>query len=56
MFRGGKSIFRGFADINRRYAHPTIEMTPVVRVALFALRLYLILLVGLLVVKFITLV
>ena len=44
-----------FAEINRKYREPKIQMTTPVRIALFALRIYLLLLVGLLVFKFITL-
>jgi hypothetical protein len=41
-------------DINRKYATPRIEMSPAVRIALLTLRVYLLLLVGLLVYKFVT--
>jgi len=41
-------------DINRKYATPRIEMSPAVRVALLVLRVYLLLLVGLLGYKFVT--
>jgi len=41
-------------EINRRYATPRIQMSPMVRLALLVLRLYLVILVGLLVYKFIT--
>ena len=40
--------------INRRYAKPRLTMSPAVRLALLSLRLYLLLLVGLLAYKFIT--
>jgi hypothetical protein len=42
--------------INRRYAHPRLTITPMVRVCLLILRLYLLLLVGLLAYKFVTMV
>ena len=42
-------------SINRKYAQPQIKMTPLVKVSLLALRLYLIFLVGILVYRFITL-
>ena len=42
-------------EINRKYAKPHIEMTRGVRFSLGALRLYLLLLVGIMVYKFITL-
>jgi len=41
-------------EINRRYATSRIQMSTTVRVALLALRLYLLFLVGLLAFKFIT--
>ncbi|WP_295442275.1 hypothetical protein [uncultured Thiodictyon sp.] len=44
-----------FAEINRRYKTPQIQMSPAVKLALLALRLYLLLLIVLLVVKFISL-
>jgi hypothetical protein len=40
-------------EINRRYATPRIKMSIVVRASLLTLRIYLIVLVGLLVYKFI---
>jgi hypothetical protein len=42
-------------DINERYGTPTIEMSPRVRIALIALRVYLLFLVGLMAYKFILL-
>jgi hypothetical protein len=42
-------------EINLRYAKPNIEMSTPVRLSLLALRIYLLLLVGLMVYKFITL-
>jgi hypothetical protein len=42
--------------INRRYAHPRLTISPMVRVCLLILRVYLLLLVGLLAYKFITMV
>jgi hypothetical protein len=50
-------IFRSLAasvrEINAKYAKPNVEMTPVVKVSLLLLRIYLLLLVGLMVYKFI---
>ena len=40
-------------EINRRYSQPHIEMTPLVKISLMALRVYLLLLVGLIVYKFV---
>jgi len=40
-------------SINRKYAQPQIKMTPMVKVSLLSLRLYLIFLVGILVYRFI---
>ncbi|WP_153307212.1 hypothetical protein [Syntrophobacter fumaroxidans] len=41
-------------EINRKYETPSIEMSGAVRIALFALRIYLVVLVCLFVYKFIT--
>jgi hypothetical protein len=41
-------------QVNRRYARPRIKMSRAVRVSLLTLRIYLFILVGLLVYKFIT--
>ena len=43
-------------EINRRYRKPQVKMTPGVKVALFFLRIYLLLLVGILFFKFFTVV
>jgi hypothetical protein len=48
--------FSKFIEINRKYATPQIKMTPMVRVALLGLRIYLILLVLVLAYKFFTLI
>jgi hypothetical protein len=40
-------------EINHRYSKPHIEMTPLVKLSLMALRVYLLLLVGLIVYKFV---
>ena len=48
--------FSKFREINRKYATPHVKMTQGVKVALFLLRIYLLLLVGLLIVKFVTIV
>jgi hypothetical protein len=45
-----------FQDINRRYANPRIKMSWPVRVALLALRIYLLVLLALLAIKFYALV
>jgi len=47
--------FSKFTDINKKYAKPQIKMTPMVRIALLALRIYLIVLVLVLVYKFFSL-
>lgn len=44
------------AEINRKYAKPTVEMTPMVKVSLFCLRFYLLFLVLVLFYKFTTMV
>jgi hypothetical protein len=43
-------------EINQKYSKPRLKMTPLVRVSLVALRIYLIMLVIILVYKFYTLV
>jgi hypothetical protein len=57
MFKGIKSFFLSnyykISEINKRYAKPGIKMTPTVRISLFALRIYLFVLVGLIAYKFI---
>jgi|GEM_PF-799400 len=45
-----------FIEITRRYKTPRVKMTKGVRIALFSLRIYLFLLVGILFLKFITMV
>jgi hypothetical protein len=50
-----KANFSRIAEINRRYATPSIKMTKAVRISLLCLRFYLLALVGLLIYKFITL-
>ena len=47
--------FAKIQEINRKYAKPNVEMSGWVKASLLFLRLYLILLVGLLLYKFITL-
>jgi hypothetical protein len=46
-------LVRKFQQINQRYSKPHIEMTPLVKMSLMALRVYLLLLVGLIVYKFV---
>jgi len=46
--------FAKIREINKKYAKPTVEMSKWVRGSLLFLRLYLILLVGLLLYKFIS--
>ncbi|MCX6700722.1 MAG: hypothetical protein NTV68_12525 [Methanomicrobiales archaeon] len=48
--------FSKFTEINKKYAKPQIKMTPMVRIALLGLRIYLIVLVLVLVYKFFTLI
>ncbi|MGA2973889.1 MAG: hypothetical protein ABSF77_01095 [Spirochaetia bacterium] len=50
------ALFGKIREINRRFNKPHVTMTPGVKVALFLLRLYLLLLVGILFFKFFTLV
>jgi hypothetical protein len=46
-------LVRKIREINHRYSRPHIEMTPLVRISLIALRIYLLLLVGLIIYKFV---
>ncbi len=46
-------LIRKIQEINQRYNKPHIEMTPLVKLSLMALRVYLLLLVGLIVYKFV---
>lgn len=46
--------FSRIIEINKKYAKPSIEMSTPVKIALLILRIYLIVLVGLLVFKFTT--
>jgi hypothetical protein len=48
--------FHRIHEINRQYATPRIQMTKPVKIILLVLRLYLLLLVGILIFKFITLI
>ena len=53
MFDSFKQFRQKIREINQRYSEPHIEMSRAVRMALVALRVYLLLLVGLMVYKFI---
>ncbi len=48
-----RNLVNGIRAVNHRYRTPKIEMTPMVRFCLVALRVYLVVLVGLLVFKFV---
>ena len=48
-----KGIVQGVREVNRKYAKPGIAMTKGVKAALLMLRIYLFVLIGVLVVKFI---
>ena len=41
-------------EINHKYAKPRIKITPMVKIALVSLRVYLIILIGVMLFKFIT--
>ena len=49
-------LFARIREINGRYRTPQVKMTPGVKIALFFLRIYLLLLVGILFFKFFTVV
>ena len=53
VFRIVQSLMPQVREINRKYAKPEIEMTPFIKFCLFGLRIYLLLLVGLMIFKFI---
>jgi hypothetical protein len=55
MIRFIKNWFDKIKEINRKYSTPRIKMTRAVKIALFMLRLYLIILVLILVYKFLIL-
>ncbi len=46
-------IFDAIGEINEKYKHPRIKMTPMVKISLFALRVYLFFMVAILLYKFI---
>jgi hypothetical protein len=48
-----KGIVQSVREVNRRYAKPGVTMTKGVRAALLMLRIYLLVLIGVLIVKFI---
>jgi hypothetical protein len=48
--------FKAIVDINRRYSHPKVQMTPMVRASLLGLQFYLFFLVAILIYKFVTVV
>jgi hypothetical protein len=56
MALGNHRLVRKIREINQRYSEPHIEMSRGVKIALMALRIYLLLLVGLIVYKFILIV
>jgi len=47
-------IFDAVRTINERYKHPRIQVTPMVRMSLLLLRLYLVFIVAILIYKFIS--
>lgn len=51
-----KTFIENIREINAKYRTPRIQMTPMVNVSLFALRLYLLAMLLILVYKFITLI
>ncbi len=51
-----RSLVTQVKDINRKYAEPEIEMTPLVQASLIGLRIYLFTLIGLMLYKFIVVV
>ncbi len=49
-----RSLINQVREINGKYATPAIQVTPLVKVSLLLLRLYLFLLIGLLIYKFVS--
>jgi hypothetical protein len=56
MALGINRLVRKIREINQRYSEPHIEMSRGVKISLMALRVYLLLLVGLIVYKFVLIV
>jgi hypothetical protein len=52
------NIFKNLAtqvwEVNRKYSKPRIKMTPMVKISLLSLRIYLITLIGIMLFKFVT--
>jgi len=48
-----KGIVLGVREVNRKYAKPNIQMTRGVKAALLMLRIYLLVLIGVLILKFV---
>jgi hypothetical protein len=52
------NIFKNLAtqvcEINRKYSKPRIKMTPMAKISLLSLRIYLIILIGIMLFKFVT--
>jgi uncharacterized BrkB/YihY/UPF0761 family membrane protein len=51
-----RSFINKIHEINQRYAHPKIHQSRAVKIALLMLRIYLLLLVVLLIIKFVTMI
>jgi len=49
-----KNTINTVKSINKKYATPQVKMTPLVKLSLLSLRIYLLFLVGILVYKFIS--
>ncbi len=56
LTRALRSLVEEIREINRKYSTPNIKMTRFVRINLLCLRFYLLLLVGLLIYRFISVV
>lgn len=55
-FNKPKGFFASIREINEKYRHPRIQMTPMVNISLIALRVYLLAMLLVLLYKFITVV
>ncbi len=56
LLRGISNVLAKAREINRKYSKPRVQMTPLVKLSLFMLRVYLLFLVAILAFKFWTLI
>jgi biopolymer transport protein ExbD len=56
QFNKSKGLIESIREINHKYRTPRIKMTPMVNIMLWALRIYLLVVLMILVYKFVTLI